>query len=401
MSGGYVITPAPQNKKITTVIDISMFIGLKGVIGLLDVQVDEFTLVLQSTKRPNYIEEWEGMAINIINEFVRLSQIETLLSNLEEATYSLPQGYSNGFVCEEAPYYFAIAYHTDFIQMGICIKFSAHAWMEYRKKYESLYARSIQIHQFFANINNNTLYTSRLSRIDIAIDCINEKVNVNTVYNQLSKKNQIVKTGSERRNNSILSAITKNNVTSTFYLGSKGKNIKALLRVYDKKKEQLETMGVRYEEALQYDNWVRFEAVYKGNYAHDLSDELQEIKSDTELKDLLVSALTDRYQFYYAKSDKLTSYSKKMLDLLNQKSFIFNSPSPRTNLLEQSQKHILNGSGLFPYLFKVRRIWGDEGLKKCLSFLYDEFDNYEPNDDVMLWLKKYSVLYTKQGYPFK
>jgi len=65
-------------------------------------------------------------------------------------------------------------------------------------------------------------------------------------------------------------------------------------------------MGIRYEEALQYDNWVRFEAVYKGNYAHNLSDELEAIKSDTELKDLLVSALTDRYQFYYTKSDRLT-----------------------------------------------------------------------------------------------
>jgi hypothetical protein len=32
MSGGYVVTPAPQNKKITTVIEISMFIDLKGVI---------------------------------------------------------------------------------------------------------------------------------------------------------------------------------------------------------------------------------------------------------------------------------------------------------------------------------------------------------------------------------
>lgn len=148
----------------------------------------------------------------------------------------------------------------------------------------------------------------------------------------------------------------KNNITSTFYLGSKGKNIKALLRVYDKKKEQLETMGIRYEEALQYDNWVRFEAVYKGTYVHDLSDELKAIKSDTELKDLLVSALTDHYQFYYVKSDRLTTYSKKILDLLNQKRFIFSSPSPRTNLLEQSQKHILNDSGLFPYLFKVRHI---------------------------------------------
>lgn len=160
-------------------------------------------------------------------------------------------------------------------------------------------------------------------------------------------------------------------------------------------------MGIRYEEASKYDNWVRFEAAYKGTYAHDLSEELERIKSDTALKNLLVSALTDRYQFYYAKSHKLTTYSKKMLELLNQKSFRFNSPSPRTNLLEQSQKHIINGSGLFPYLYKIQHIWGDEGLKKCLLFLFNEFDNYEPNDDVMLWLKKYSPLYVKQGYPFK
>lgn len=401
MSVGYVITHAPQNKKSTTRLNVAMFHGLKGVIILLDVQVDEFTLVLQSTKRPSQIEGWEGMAINIINEFVRLSKLEDVLGKLKDTTYSLPQGYSNGFVCDDAPYYFAIAYHTDFIQMGICIKFSAHAWMQYRKQYESLFNSSIQIHHFFTHINNNAMYTSRLSRIDIAIDFINEKVNVNTIYNQLSKKNQIVKTAARRRNHSVLSAVTKNNITSTFYLGSKGKNIKALLRVYDKKKEQVETMGIRYEEAIHYNDWVRFEAVYKGAYAHDLSDKLKGISNDTELKDLLVSALTDRYQFYYAKSEKLTTYTRKMLDLLNQRNFMFSSPSPRMNLLEQSQKHILNGSGLFPYLFKVWRIWGDEGLKKCLAFLYTEFENYEPNDDVLAWLKKYSVLYTKQGCPFK
>lgn len=273
--------------------------------------------------------------------------------------------------------------------------------MEYRKQYESLYSHSIQIHQFLANINNKAFYTSRLSRIDVAIDFINEKVSVNTIYNQLSKKNQIVKNASERRNNSNLSAITKNNVTSTFYLGSKGKNIKALLRVYDKKKEQIETMGIRYDDAKQFDSWVRFEAVFKGTYAHDLSVQLGAIQNDTELKNLLVTALTDRYQFYYAKSEKLTIFTKKMLGLLNQRNFMFSSPSPRMNLLEQSQRHVLSGSGLFPYLFKVWHIWGDEGLQRCWDFLNDEFQNFEPNDDIMAWLKKYSALYTKQGYPFK
>ncbi|MFL2132343.1 replication initiation factor domain-containing protein [Desemzia sp. FAM 24101] len=368
---------------------------------MLDVQVDEFTLVLQPTRRPSQIEGWEGMAINIINEFVNLSKLESVLGNLKETPDSLPQGYSIGFVCDNAPYYLAIAYHPDFIQMGICIKFSAHAWMQYRKSYESIYTTAMQLHQFIKNVNKSPLYTSRLSRIDIAIDFINEKLNVNTIYNQLSKKNQIIKTAAGRNNNSVLSAITKDNITSTFYLGSKAKNIKALLRVYDKKREQIETMGVRYDEAIHYDDWVRFEAVYRGHYAHDLSDRIQDINNDTELKDLLVSALTDRYQFYYGKSQKLTTYTRKMLDLLNQRSFMFSSPSPRTNLLEQSQKHILNGSGLFPYLFKIWRIWGDEGLKKCLNFLYDEFENYEPNDDAIAWLNKYTALYQMQGCPFK
>ncbi|MGF3226754.1 replication initiation factor domain-containing protein [Facklamia sp. P12932] len=367
---------------------------------MLDVQIDEFTLVLQAKKRPTSIDEWTMIAQTLISEFIRLSDVESVLGELDYSTNSLPNGYNQGLLCNDAPYYFAIAFHTDFIQMGVCIKFSAHAWMRYREQYTVLFGQSIQLHELLLNVDRTDLYTSRLSRIDIAIDFINESISVDTIYNQISKGNHIVKTASGRRNLSDLSALTKNNKTSTFYLGSRSKNIRALLRVYDKKKEQVETMGTRYKEAIQYNNWIRFEAVFKGSYAHDISDELKSIKSDVELKNLLVSALTDRYQFYSAKSNKLTAYSKSMLNLLDTKSFMFNSPSPRINLLEQSQQHILNGSGLFPYLFKIQHIWGEKGLKDCLTFLHNEFNYYEPNNDVLLWLKKYSSFYKQQGYPF-
>lgn len=162
----------------------------------------------------------------------------------------------------------------------------------------------------------------------------------------------------------------------------------------------MDSIGIRYDEAMSYTDWVRFEAVFKGAYAHDLSEKLETITSDYDLKNLLVSALTDRYQFYYAKSERITIFTKKMLHLLSQRTFMFNTPSPRNNMLEQSQKHILNGSGLFPYLFKVWHIWGDEGLKKCTLFLQREFENYEPNEDVLAWLKKYAAIYMKQGKPF-
>lgn len=368
---------------------------------MLDVQVDEFTLVLQSNKKPESFELWESIALNIIDKFIELTSIELVLSKLKETSSSLPMGYTQGIVSDNPDYYFAIAYHPDYIQMGVCIKFSARSWAEYRSNYKNIFSNSIQIHEFLFNSSNNNIYSSRLSRIDIAIDFINENVNVNSIYNQLSKKNQIIKTATGRSNNSSLSAITKDNITSTFYLGSKGKNIKALLRVYDKKKEQIETFGYQYEEALNFNNWIRFEAVFKSHYAHTLSEALLTIQNDNDLKNLLVSALTDRYQFYYKKSDKLTTFSRKMIGLLSQKNFNFISPSPRNNLLEQSQKHILNGSGLFPYLYKISSIWGEDGFNKSVSFLYDEFMNYEPNNDVVLWLDKYSALYKIQGYPFK
>lgn len=368
---------------------------------MLDVQIDEFTLVLQAKKRPSSIGEWSRTAQALIREFIRLSNVESVLGRLEYSTNSLPNGYTHGLSCKDAPYYFSIAFHTDFIQMGICIKFSAYAWMQFREGYETLFGRSIQLHELLFNVENTDLYSSRLSRIDIAVDFIDEKISVNTIYNQLSKENQIVKTAYGRRNLSNLSALTKNNETTTFYIGTRGKNIKSLLRVYDKKKEQIDTMGVRYKEALRYNDWTRLEAVFKGSYAHNISRELKNVENDVELKNLLVSALTDRYQFYYAKSNKLTTYSENMLDLLSQKSFRFDTPSPRLNLLEQSQQHILNGSGLFPYLYKVKHIWGEDGFKKCIAFLHKEFNNYEPNDDVALWLNKYSAFYIQQGYPFK
>jgi hypothetical protein len=44
---------------------------------------------------------------------------------------------------------------------------------------------------------------------------------------------------------------------------TKGKNIKALLRVYDKKREQVETMGVRYQESLKYNAFIFFPFVPK------------------------------------------------------------------------------------------------------------------------------------------
>jgi len=368
---------------------------------LLDVKVDEFTLVLHPVKRPQFIEDWEHIALNIIEKTLVLTNIETVLGYLVESDTSIPAGYSQGLVTDK-PYHFAIAFHQDYIQMGVCLKFSAYAWSEYQKLYYEIFDKSINIHQFLQKLETYTKINSRLSRIDIAIDFINENLDVDFIYNKIVREKHIVRNASGRKNNSNISAITKNNITNTFYIGARVKNYRVLLRIYDKKKEQIETYGVEYNKALQYDNWVRFEAVFKSKYAHLLTKHLLEIKNDLELKNLLVSAVIDRYQFHYVKSNNLTDYSKKINSLLYQKNFNFSIPSPRNNLLDRSISHLLNGAGLFSTLWKVQEIWDEDTAQELMNYLYTMYyDTFTPNEDHLSWINKYKHYYLLTGKPWK
>lgn len=367
---------------------------------MLQLSTDEFTVVLQSNNKPQDWDQWKQKGGLLIEHFEKLSKLETVFGEVKEIQHSIPQGYSMGYAYGDNPFYFCVAYHPEHIEMGIIVKFSAYAWAVFQEKYQQLYKESIQIHNYLQMIQSK-FYTSRLSRIDIAIDFMNEKIHVNTIYNQLSKGNQIIRNSSGRKNSSALSAVIKDNYVSTFYVGSRGKNIKAFLRVYDKKLEQKQTYGFRYHEAEKFDDWTRFEAVFKGEYAHSLSERLLEIGTDNELKILLISSFTDRYQFFYKNSGKQTVFTKKMLSLIHQTNFSFYSPSPRDNQLIQSIEHLLHGSGLFPTMYKINEIWGFDGLKEFKEYLMVEYAVYEPNEDVTRWINKYRHLYKKQGKPFE
>ncbi|EOL45057.1 replication initiation factor domain-containing protein [Enterococcus caccae] len=366
---------------------------------MLQLSTDEFTVVLQSNNKSQDWENWGVKGLILIEHFEKLSKLDTVFGEAKEIPYGVPQGYAVGYIYGDNPFYFCVAYHPEHIEMGIIVKFSAHAWAVFQENYRQIYKENIQIHNYLQMIQSE-FYTSRLSRIDIAFDFMNEKVSVNTIYNQLSKGNQVIRNNSGRKNSSTLSAVIKNNHVSTFYIGSRGKNIKAFLRVYDKKLEQEQTYGFRYIEAVKLDDWTRFEAVFKGDYAHSLYEELLKINTENELKVLLVSSFTDRYQFFYKNSGKQTVFTKKMLALIHQTNFSFYSPSPRDNQLKQSIEHILHGSGLFPTMFKINEIWGYDGLKEFKEYLMEEYAVYEPNEDVTRWVNKYRYLYKKQGKPF-
>ncbi|TCI52065.1 hypothetical protein EVJ30_10595 [Exiguobacterium sp. SH5S13] len=139
--------------------------------------IDQFTLILQSTDIFDFDEWRDRVADNIINSFLNQSKMLSLFDHFGESDIKLPEGYSLGYSFANAPFYFCIAYHEVFSKMGVIVKFSAYAWHEYRKLYEIEFNESIHLHSFLKLIDSEH-YTSRLSRIDICCDFINENIDI-------------------------------------------------------------------------------------------------------------------------------------------------------------------------------------------------------------------------------
>ncbi len=353
--------------------------------------IDELTVVLSSTiSLWQGLEEWEKKAESIIKEFSQLAGLERIFGEQKELDGSPPQGYTTAYQYGNYPFYFAVAYHPSCPKMGVIVKFSAHSWAVYCQKGKT------NIKRFLCSIKSNA-YNTRLSRVDFTVDYQNWDISVNDIYHKLDNKCLEIHNHKGEVNHSEISAYEMNGKVSTFYVGSRKTGTRLFLRVYDKKVEQIENKGFRFKEALNTASWVRFEAVFKGDYAHQLTDIIM-ATGEEKLKSLIADKVAEKYRFYDLESKKYTNFT---IALCNKSKEIFSRlrlESPRDNDLTRSLIHLVNGSGLFPTLYKCDEIWGDESSMNLLECLHDIYkDDYEPNDDVRLWLRKHKGTLEKQS----
>lgn len=113
----------------------------------LKVGVDEFSLVF-FYPIDDVCNDWQSTAYSMIQEFIYKVDIELLLGKVVEMRDKKPQAYSQAFTIENAPYYFTIALHETFVHMGILVRFSAHSWAVYQKRYFDFYGENINIGKF-------------------------------------------------------------------------------------------------------------------------------------------------------------------------------------------------------------------------------------------------------------
>lgn len=154
--------------------------------------------------------------------------------------------------------------------------------------------------------------------------------------------------------------------------------------------------------AEKVEDWVRIEVEYSGGYAHQLTEQIKECKTDEKLKEIILSSILSRYMFFYTKSNKPHKVSKLMIDELEDINYTLKLPSPRDSDLEKSINYIKRNSGLFSLLYKIENIYGKEYVYEFLDYLFDEYNkSYVPNNDVLIWIKKHKDNYLKQSLPWR
>ena len=103
----------------------------------LIVGVDEFTLVLQPIDKAK-ITEWPEVAEEMMSTFLAKSRLTDLFGPVEH-TAQAQAGYTSGLTFGNRPWYLTISWNEDMPTMGICVRYSAHAYAAYKEAYKAQY----------------------------------------------------------------------------------------------------------------------------------------------------------------------------------------------------------------------------------------------------------------------
>lgn len=159
-----------------------------------------------------------------------------------------------------------IEYNPDRLDMGLSIDFRGNP-----KKYYEQVCEIKGIKVNWKEIISQVVkkYGGHLSRIDIAVDFIDFGYSVNSISEKLKNEEYyFLNKNKQRIDIERIKTIGKGKKTETIYVGSRTSG--AYLRIYNKKKEQLETRGIFHAQATVCENWVRVE----GEFHHKKSQRI-------------------------------------------------------------------------------------------------------------------------------
>lgn len=365
---------------------------------MVEAGIDELTIILLPSDEmiKNNNHRWKDIASEMFFEVEKRLNLIDLFGERRLMNKAI-SGYTVGYSYGNHRFFFAVCYHHLYAIMGVIVKFSAQALAFYQEQ------RNMYVYEILQQLQS-PLYQVRCSRIDIAVDYINEDLSVNEIRDQYINKDLRILVMRERNGqleqvikNYSLRGISEGSEYQTIYFGNR--DSPAMLRIYDKKIEQINNKkSSRRSEAEGYDNWIRFELEVKKYYAHDLTEVLLNIDNQTDYKEMILGFFIQKFYFAIIKENRFipTPYMQKIIDMKNDKSIIlFKSLNTKNTELQRSFLYLLKSSGVITTLYKIKTIWGDKALNDSIKIIIDYINNneYKPNTDCIYFLRNYGKEY--------
>lgn len=366
---------------------------------ILHIGVDEITFTIRLEEKIK-VDEWDRKALYLISDFISASHVNIVFNGqMEEMTTGKLNGYTKCYNMGPKDYYFAMAYNEMYPTMGVCIRFSAKAWAVYQYKYRKIFQEEIILPYFLKMIADNSEGLVRLSRIDMTVDYFNSNINLSKLYEELKDDAVVVQDDKGRKRIKNVRFVGSNESVQTIYVGSQKENTKGFLRIYDKKNEQIQTNGYRKQEALACKSWIRFEAVFRGQYAHIISETLLNDEwTREEFERYIAQIITQKYRFVEMDAELYTDFTEKLINVANgsDKPDLY-CASPRDNSLRQNIAHIKHGSGLYSTIYKIGQLYGKEAETEFMNYIFhcyktEKWMSKQMYRELKLWLQKHEDL---------
>lgn len=259
--------------------------------------------------------------------------------------------------------------------------------------------------------------TWHYSRLDYVADFLDCGFSVNDLYQSLKMGDTNYYTRTSTINGDIklrdsksrLSAIENDGVTNTLYIGSRKSGSNFLLRIYNKKQEQIDSdTPYHIDKAKQCNDWVRYEYSFRKDYAKSIKPLFDDCENERFALSQLARKALDRITFYEIDNQAITAMINQgktdfciddyidvtkpcmMIDDFAQSNDdLFHLPKKQVNEIYDTFKwHINNDSGIISFLYKVDKIYGYRAIQdffKMLEITYLEGE-VKPSEEAIRYV---------------
>lgn len=314
--------------------------------------------------------------------------------NNESEIRTLPKLAKKGYKVERHYKSIVMGYHPLFEYMGVCIELSGDALRDYRKLMapkgvelvEAYILRSVaNIAEPFQSAQHGINFSSKCTRIDIAIDVFDGKYSVTDFIAEYYHANGVItseqvsnKTGEvfEKPMNVGKQIIQETTGGESLYIGSLASSKR--LNIYNKVAERVKA-GKQTEET----NWVRFEGRFKKEYALQIGNNVM-ATSDVDAFEGLkyyYAVMVANYGFKRPDGSDhpvVTDWRKRSKGTLG----VLQSKDRRQSSFVSSYEYIAERSGLFSLMKKAELLHGVEAVDALVKALLLDYEKYKATDDI-------------------